>query len=339
MRIAALSFRLGEADGVSVESDKWAKAWAHLGCDVVTVAGSGRADRLVPGLAWGAAAPPARAEVDGALADVDLVVVENLLSLPLQPSASAVVADVLRGRPAILRHHDLPWQRPRFADAPPPPDDPAWAHVTINRRSAAQLAERCRIEAVTIYNRFMVDPPRVDRAAARAALGLAPDGLLVLQPTRAIERKDVPAGVRLAEALGAAYWLTGPAEEGYGQVLASVLDAARVPVLHRPVAPGQMHLAYAACDIVAFPSTAEGFGNPVIESAVHRRPLAVADYPVLRELAEFGFRWFPAASPSAWRSVDDSALSANGELARRHFSLADLPAALEALCQRQGWKL
>jgi glycosyltransferase involved in cell wall biosynthesis len=337
MKVAALSFRLGEADGVSVESDKWVGAWAQLGCSVVTVAGSGRADRLVPGLAWGSVAPCVRAEVEGALADVDLVVVENLLSLPLQPQAAAVVADVLRGRPAILRHHDLPWQRPRFADAPPPPDDRAWAHVTINRMSAGQLRARCGVEAVTMYNRFAVDVGLTDRASARAGLGLSADGLLVLQPTRAIERKDVPAGLRLAEALGAVYWLTGPAEEGYEPVLAEVLAGASVPVLHRPV--DDIALAYAACDVVAFPSTAEGFGNPVIESAVHRRPLAVADYPVLRELAQFGFHWFPAASPALWRSIDGSALSTNAEVARRHFSLADLPAALERLCGRQGWAL
>jgi glycosyltransferase involved in cell wall biosynthesis len=203
--------------------------------------------------------------------------------------------------------------------------------------SEGQLLARCGVQALTMYNRFAVDVPLLSRRDARAALGLAADGLLVLQPTRAIERKDVPAGVRLAEALGAAYWLTGPAEEGYEPVLSEVLAGARVPVVHRPV--DDIALAYAACDVVAFPSTAEGFGNPVIESAVHRLPLAVADYPVLRELAQFGFRWFPAASPALWRSIDGSALSTNADLARRHFSLADLPAALERLCGRQGWAL
>ena len=34
------------------------------------------------------------------------------------------VTEALRGRAAILRHHDLPWQRDRFSGAPPPPDDP-----------------------------------------------------------------------------------------------------------------------------------------------------------------------------------------------------------------------
>ena len=307
---------------------------------MLTVAGDGPVDRLLPGLAMDAPVElvPSRAEVADALEDADLVVVENLCSLPLNPAAAAVVADVLRGRPAVLRHHDLPWQRERFAGAPPPPDDPAWAHAAISRTSAGELAA-CGIKASVLYNRFVTDTPVISRAAARASLGVDHEGLLVLQPTRAIARKNVPAGLRLAEALGAAYWLTGPAEEGYGPVLDELLAGAAVPVLRAPVAPGGMALAYAACDVVAFPSTIEGFGNPVVESAVHRRPLAVADYPVLRELGAFGFRWFGVDEPQAWTTVDAVARAANAALARRHFSLADLPDELARLCERQGWRL
>ena len=83
-----------------------------------------------------------QAELASALDDADLVVVENLCSLPLNPPAAAAVADILRGRRAVLHHHDLPWQRARFAGAPPPPDDPAWLHVTINDLSRRQLADR-----------------------------------------------------------------------------------------------------------------------------------------------------------------------------------------------------
>ena len=92
--------------------------------------------------AWPSTPPRPRrsAEVERALAGADLVVVENLCSLPLNPAASAVVAAVCAGRPTVLHHHDLPWQRAHLAHLPPPPDDPAWAHVTINELSRRELA-------------------------------------------------------------------------------------------------------------------------------------------------------------------------------------------------------
>ena len=94
-----------------------------LGFDVRTVAGEGPVDRLLPGLAMAATDPPTAGEVEAALEDADLVVVENLCSLPLNQPAAAVVAAVIRGRRAVLHHHDLPWQRDQFAGSPPPPDD------------------------------------------------------------------------------------------------------------------------------------------------------------------------------------------------------------------------
>ena len=133
-----VSFRLGGGDGVAVEAAKWADALGHLGWHVRSVAGAGPVDTLLPGLAIDAADPPTRAELADALGSADLVVVENLCSLPLNPRAADVVAKVCTGRPALLHHHDLPWQRPQFAHLPPPPDDPAWAHVTINELSRAR---------------------------------------------------------------------------------------------------------------------------------------------------------------------------------------------------------
>ncbi len=346
-----VSFRFGGPDGVSVEAAKWAEALTRLGFRVQTLAGAPPADRVLPGLAMPPGAseeppppPPTEAELAGALSGSDLVVVENLLSLPLNPGAASAVARVLAGRPTVVHHPDLPWQRERFRDWPAPvPDDPRWAHVTINRLSRDELATR-GIAATAIYNVFDTYAAPGDRDATRAALGIPPDRLLALQPTRAIPRKRIPDALAAAEALDAVFWLLGPAEEGYAATLDAVLAGASVPVLRGPggtAADREIAGAYAACDFVTFPSAWEGFGNPVIESAVHRRPLLIGGYPVAAELGAFGFRWFPADRPGelgAWLADRDPALlDHNLAVAREHFDASLLPDRLAGVLDGAGW--
>jgi glycosyltransferase involved in cell wall biosynthesis len=239
----------------------------------------------------------------------------------------------------VLHHHDLPWQRPLLAHLPGPPHDRHWAHVTINELSRRQLAER-GIAATTIYNTFDPDPVAGggSRARARRALGVAAGERLLLQPTRALARKNVAGGLALAAAVGGTYWLLGPAEDGYGPELDRLVAAADCPVLlgagggagDSPVAIAE---AYAACDAVLLPSLWEGFGNPSVESATYDRPLAIGPYPVAQELTAFGFRWFDSALPAPlgdWLDhPDDSLLRHNHEIAARHFNLADLPGRLD----------
>jgi glycosyltransferase involved in cell wall biosynthesis len=325
---AIASFRLGGTDGVAVEAAKWAWALRELGWSVTTVAGEGPVDHVVPGLAIGAPAPPAPDEMATALAGADLVVVENLLSLPLNIGAADVVARVLRGRPAVLHHHDLPWQRPLLGYVGAPPDDPAWAHVTVNDLSRGELAEH-GIRATTVRNTFDPDPLPGDREETRTTAGIGADDVVVLQPTRAIPRKRVAAGLALAEALGATFWLTGAAEEGFGPELERLLADATVPVVHRAVA--DVADAYAAADLVVLPSAWEGFGNPAVEAGLHGRQAAVGPYPVAAELRALGFRWADADDPSTIRLPDPDAVEANRDAVRRHLDVGDLPNRLAAV--------
>lgn len=330
-----LSFRLGGTDGVSIEADKWCGALTQLGFGVRTVAGEGTADVLVPGLARtvSTGGGPTDAAVGDAVEGADVVVVENLLSLPLNPSAADVVARVLRSRAVIVRHHDLAWQRPATATVwPTIPTDPRWAHVVLNRRSQRQLAER-GIDSVVLHNRFPLDGwSAVDRTAVDK--GRRP---LLLHPVRAIARKGIPAAVRLAERLDATYWLTGDAEDGYDDELARILASARCEVRRRR--PTSITDAYAQADAVVFPSTWEGFGNPVIESALARRPLAVHRYPVLvDDLEPFGFRWFASDDADGLgrflADPDVGLLDHNEALARASFGLDRLPGELAAVLER-----
>ena len=172
--VAFLSFRLGGPDGVSVVAETWRQAFEELGFRTRTVAGEGPVDRTVPGLAIDAATPPDATELERALDGAQLVVVENLLTIPMNLPASRVTAQVLRGRPALLHHHDPPWHRARFAHITElPVDDPAWRHVAISHLAAAELAER-GFQADVVYNALDVDTPPGDGAAVRARLDADP---------------------------------------------------------------------------------------------------------------------------------------------------------------------
>jgi mannosylglucosylglycerate synthase len=367
MAVASMvSFRLGGPDGVSVQAATWGRALERLGYSLRRVAGEltdgpRPGDVVVSGLAVAAdSAPgpsgqrptapegPAPDELQAALEASAVVVVENMLSLPLHLEAARVLTAVLADLPAgirvLLHHHDFAWQRPETASITElPPRLPRAVHVTINDFSRRELAER-GIEAVTVRNAFDLEAPQGLRTETREALGVGPDDVLVLQPTRAIARKNIPAALRLAEGLAARlpqpirYWLPGPAEDGYAAALADVLAATTLPVLRTH--PGSLGLAmadaYAACDLVVFPSTGgEGFGQPVIESVWADRPLAVLRYPALEEILALGFSFLPADDPDAvagaLRRPDAATMARNRELAVAHFSMAALERSLEAL--------
>ena len=358
-----VSFRLGGADGVAVEARKWDWALTQLGFDVRRVAGAiedgGRpSDTVIPGLAIdpvGGRTPGATVDDDaisGALRGADLVIVDNLCSLPLNIEAAEAVARVAaahKGR-VVFRHHDLPWQRRHLAHlgANLPPRVRGALHAPINLRSRRELEARGFAGAATIHNFFDLDPAPGDRAGTRRAFGFPDDALVVLQPSRAIERKNVPGGVRFATQLAriidhdVRLWVSGPAEDGYGDTLDRVIERSEVPVTLGRAA--EVADAYAACDLVVFPSTWEGFGNPVLESIAARRACAAFPYPVLAEILAAGVRCFSTEQPDVLARFlgepdarRETYFDVNLRRARLSFALADLPAAIEQAFAAHGW--
>ncbi len=332
-RIVLVSFRLGGTDGVAIESAKWIAALRTLGHSVRTVAGDGVADLIIPSLAIEATMTTSMQELEEAFANADLVIVENLASLPLNLDAREVLYQVLKGRPALFHHHDLPWQRPHLAHLEGPRDEPLWRHVTINELSRGELRER-GIEAVTLMNSFDCDPARGRRDSTRLALDVD-RRTLVLMPSRALLRKNVAGALDLCEALGAVFWLLGPAEDGYESPLEALIESASVEVGRGLPEGFDVNDAYAACDLVVMSSTWEGFGNPVLESVTHRRPLALHPYPVACEIIDFGFRFFDLGDVVAIKSFlehpNDELYAHNLSIAREHFNIASLPTRLSEL--------
>jgi glycosyltransferase involved in cell wall biosynthesis len=221
-------------------------------------------------------------------------------------------------------------------------------HATINLRSRRELEARGYSGAATIHNFFDLDPPPGDRDATRTRFGFGADDLVLLQPSRAIERKNVPGAVRVATHLArmtersVRLWVSGPAEDGYDETLARIIERAEMPItLGRA---DRVADAYAACDVVVFPSTWEGFGNPVIESIAARRACAAFPYPVLAEIQAAGVRCFSTEQPDVLvRFLNEPDLrretyfDVNLRRARVSFAIEDLPAAIEQAFAGHGW--
>jgi mannosylglucosylglycerate synthase len=343
VRAAIVSFRLGGADGISIAAGNLARCLEALGCSVTTIAGEGRPDQLIPGLTPANPNPPSAQELDAALDGVDLVVAENILTIPLDPPTSAVVAAVVADRRTLVRHFDPPWQRaPVPGGSALPHDGPHWLHVAPSALTTSELRDR-GFDAHTFRPPITIGPSALSRAKARRWLGVTPSELTCLHPVRAIPRKEVPTALAIAETLGGVYWLTGAAEENYGPQLTSALSRSPVRAIRRSFDRIGLGAAYAASDVVLFPSSWEGLGLPPIEAAMCRRLAIVGEYPIATELREAGFWWPTVQEVSLVEDLLDDreslreVVESNLAVANRHFGLPTATTNLADLLAMRGW--
>lgn len=300
----------------------------------------------------------------------EIAIVENVFSLPLNLPFTMVLCRYLQEEniPCIAVHHDFYWQDPKLGkclfeellSSHFPPSLPRIRHVTINERTREELYRRTGVSATRIRNCFDFDEPRERdgfNSGMRDELGMNGEDVMFLQPTRAIERKGIGLSIKFVEEYAAASGktarlvVTGPCEQGYEQKFGRLCRNSRAQVLHIPnwlgscrnhpgaISSYDVRDAYAVCDMVTFPSSREGFGNPVLESVVQRKPLLVADYPVLEELREYGFQFLPLDDRAVDRAVKmmeypqlmEEMADRNFEIGRKHFSLDNLREELTEL--------
>ncbi len=299
-----------------------------------------------------------------------LLVCENVFSVPLNPPLTVALSRYLESRdtPCLAIHHELIWQNPDFSDcalsdrldAYFPATLPQLRHVATSEGSRLQILRRTGLSTSCWRNCFDFDASRAAdsfNAPLREDLGVGEHEVMFLQPTRAVERKSIGRSLRFAEEFAAASGrevrlvVTGPCDEGYRERFEHLCSSSQVGVVHAPewagsrredpaaASPYDIHDLYARCDMVTYPSSREGFGNPVLESVVHRKPLLVSGYPVLEELRGFGFQFLTLEAETADRVIKlmehpqllEEMLERNFEIGRRHFSLAVLEGQMEEL--------
>jgi glycosyltransferase involved in cell wall biosynthesis len=257
-----------------------------------------------------------------ALYQVDTLIIENALALPVHlPLALAVTEFLFESDiPAIAHHHDFVWERVRFAhtQAPeyidmacPPRTLPKLAHVTINTLATKTLYAKKGIRAITAPNVMdFARPPAplsTDRAREiREGFALPKHARIFLQPTRIVPRKEIEDSIQVLSHLPDVVLLvshaSGDEDDGaYLHHLAQYAELLGVDVrfvadrveecVGKEKALATLPELYALADMVMYLSAWEGFGNALIETMYYRKPLCVRRYPVyVRDIAPKGCR-------------------------------------------------
>jgi mannosylglucosylglycerate synthase len=297
--------------------------------------------------------------------DIDVVLAENVLCLPMHLPLGLALSQLLAetGIPAVAHHHDFVWERSRFRrtavphllDTAFPPALDNLRHMVIQSAAQEELRRRRGLESTLLPNvmDFERGPASLptgpgDGAAYRRAAGLQPQDVLLLQPTRVVPRKGIETTLQLAYELAddrvKVVVSHDDGDEGLecGRFLHQEAERLGVDLRFAPVTadpvddPGRPTLAdaYAAADLVCYPSRYEGFGNALLEAFFHRRPVLVNRYPVYaRDIAPTGVRCIEIADgeltgeaikqAAAW--LEDparyqDAVETNYRIGREHYS-------------------
>jgi glycosyltransferase involved in cell wall biosynthesis len=232
--------------------------------------------------------------------DLDLLVPENALTIPLNLPLGIAITEVI-------------------SETGMPPHLPSIQHVVINSSADNQLSLRTGISATIIPNVMDFDNPTPvsgnfescgldsdknrsshDEYASdvRRALGVSDDELLILQPTRVVKRKGIEHAIELVHRLKmkAKFVIShASGDEGYDYerrvreysemmgvdtyFVANIINEKRGKTKNgRKVYT--LEDIYPHADLVTYPSDFEGFGNAFLEAIYFCRPIVVNTYSI-----------------------------------------------------------
>lgn len=255
---------------------------------------------------------------------IDILVPQNALCIPMHiPLGVALTHFIAETEfPVIAHHHDFAWERDRFSvnsvsdflQMAFPPNLPSVQHVTINSEAQLDLAHRRGCASTLIPNvlDFEQPPPPLDDFAAdfRQAINVAPDDVLVLQPTRVVPRKGIEMAINLLASLGdPRYKLVVTHETGdegldYLDALVYMADKAHVDLRFVYAKVGDergydaeghkiysLEDVYPHADLVTYFSWYEGFGNALLEAFYFRKPVIMNRYSIfVKDIEPKGFK-------------------------------------------------
>jgi glycosyltransferase involved in cell wall biosynthesis len=309
---------------------------------------------------------------------IDILIAQNALTIPMHVPLGVALTEIIAEThiPTIAHHHDFYRERSRFLINAVgdylrmafPPNLPNMAHVVINSSAQEELALRTGISSSVIPNVLDFENPPVtaqeDTIAFKESIGLAAEDMIILQPTRIVQRKGIEHAIALVEELndprcklvisheagdeGMEYfeWLKGNAQErnvDLRLLKTSALEAS-TPERERAAAPHSLWDVYPHADFITYPSLYEGFGNAFLEAVYFRKPLLINRYTIfIKDIEPRGFDLVVMdgyltrrnvqqvreilASPARRQQMVDH----NYAIAARHFSYAVLRKQLNYL--------
>lgn len=311
---------------------------------------------------------------------IDFLIIQNAVTIPMHVPLGVAITEFLAetGMPAISHNHDFYWERSRFLvnavqdllDMSFPPSLPNLQHVTINSAARDELAWRKGLSSILIPNVLDFENPgryqTADPRDVRAHLGIAPDDILILQPTRVVPRKGIEHAITIVSKLKDSRCKLvvshESGDEGHGYMESLKDHAADMGVdlrfIHTKLgeasidgkrsddegSPYSLWDVYPCSDLVTYTSLYEGFGNALLETVLFRKPLIINRYSIwIEDIEPKGFQAIAMDGYVTSSLIDDvkkvlssekvrkRMTSTNFDLAMRHYSYSVLLRSLRAL--------